>query len=533
MTDFRSADDRAYMSPSSSPASSASPEPIAWTDSSPPSTPPPQQTRFDNAAYSPPGPAHPFAGSTNSDRPPPRYAMNPDSPYTPRTPPQTPPARALAAPKPPTSPTPVRRVLFSTELETREEREARLWKKTISEAIDGADPVIDLSAHGLTTIPSEIGDLANLVIMPPPRAAPKPIPVVTPRQPTVRTFSRVQTAPAAVFGSSSPSTEALPKERGLELYLGKNQIAGLPREFFNLRNLTVLVLRNNALTHIPPQIAELRTLRHLNVAVNQLRHLPAELNSLHLSECYVTPNPLLEPPPAPELATSQPTPSPVPTLDPTKPVHIGPTSRSPSCIPPLTEITLRWLVAPGPVPPDTNLSAYYTLPLPHSLPPDAADALASCFRGAQPAMRKLQRTASAASWASGTTLVPDADAEGEPECAGMGVGRCPAPRHRGLWDGEWEWVRRGAPFVQHMEERVVWVSRLAGVDIGAPVPLLWRGCGIGCLDFLEGGQVPVREAPAQVEVEGASEFEEQWVPQQVQLGTVLEDEDDEDWAMGE
>ncbi|TFY67397.1 hypothetical protein EVG20_g3959 [Dentipellis fragilis] len=509
MTEFRSADDRAYMSPSSSPASSASPEPIAWTDSSPPSTPPPQHVQFDNATYSPPGPPHPFAGSTNSNRPPPRYEMNPDSPYTPRTPPHSPPARAAAARKPPTSPTPVRRVLFNTELETREEREARLWKKTISEAIDGADPVIDLSANGLTTIPSEISDLANLVIVHPPRTEPKPIPIITPRQPTLRTFSRVQTAPAAVFGSPSSSTETIPKQRGLELYLGKNQISELPREFFNLRNLTVLVLRNNALTHIPPQIAELRTLRHLNVAVNQLRHLPAELNSLHLSECYVTPNPLLEPPPVQAPATSQP--AATPALDPTTPIHIGPISRSPDRIPPLTELALRCLVSPAPIAPDTNLSAHYALPLPHSLPPGAAEALASCFPG------RAARDAQAPTHRVGCEL----GAWGAARRRGIeGCGTASGSGHGG-----------GAPFVQHMEERVVWVSRLAGVNIGAPVPLLWRGCGVGCLDFLEDGQV--QEDPAQVEVEGASDFEEQWVPQQVQLGTVLEGEDDEDWAMGE
>ena len=40
------------------------------------------------------------------------------------------------------------------------------------------------------------------------------------------------------------------------------------------------------------------------------------------------------------------------------------------------------------------------------------------------------------------------------------------------------------------EERFTWVTELAGVRVGETtggVPVLWRGCGRGCLDFLDKG----------------------------------------------
>src|SRR6266851_4660653 len=77
-------------------------------------------------------------------------------------------------------------------------------------------------------------------------------------------------------------------------------------------------------------------------------------------------------------------------------------------------------------------------------------------------------------------------------------GRCPSPRHCGAaqvarpW--AWAWARLGPPFVLHAEERYTWVSELAGVRVGETtggVPLLWRGCGPGCLDFLNEGKPAV------------------------------------------
>jgi hypothetical protein len=44
------------------------------------------------------------------------------------------------------------------------------------------------------------------------------------------------------------------------------------------------------------------------------------------------------------------------------------------------------------------------------------------------------------------------------------------------------------------EERYTWVTELAGVRVGEStggVPILWRGCGRGCLGFLDQGNASI------------------------------------------
>ena len=36
----------------------------------------------------------------------------------------------------------------------------------------------------------------------------------------------------------------------------------------------------------------------------------------------------------------------------------------------------------------------------------------------------------------------------------------------------------------HVEQRLTWERRIAGLDVGGAVPVRWRGCQRGCLDFL-------------------------------------------------
>jgi hypothetical protein len=41
-------------------------------------------------------------------------------------------------------------------------------------------------------------------------------------------------------------------------------------------------------------------------------------------------------------------------------------------------------------------------------------------------------------------------------------------------------------FVQHMEERFEWRQTICGLDVGVErVPVRWRGCSRGCLDWLK------------------------------------------------
>lgn len=58
-----------------------------------------------------------------------------------------------------------------------------------------------------------------------------------------------------------------------------------------------------------------------------------------------------------------------------------------------------------------------------------------------------------------------------------GLGKCPSKTHDGV-------------FVMHAEERFTWVKRIGSVTVGE-VPLRWRGCQWGCLDFLDTETVAV------------------------------------------
>lgn len=52
-------------------------------------------------------------------------------------------------------------------------------------------------------------------------------------------------------------------------------------------------------------------------------------------------------------------------------------------------------------------------------------------------------------------------------------------------------------FVTPVEERLEWVAMLAGCELSSAVPILWRGCSSGCLDFLDGppGNSTLNEQP--------------------------------------
>ncbi|THH27088.1 hypothetical protein EUX98_g7101 [Antrodiella citrinella] len=77
--------------------------------------------------------------------------------------------------------------------------------------------------------------------------------------------------------------------------------------------------------------------------------------------------------------------------------------------------------------------------------------------------------------ASGSTAfsLPD-----PPKPAHPGISVCPSPAHL---------HRMGKPvYVRHAVERFTWEDEIAGVNMGRDcVPVLWRGCGPACLDFLD------------------------------------------------
>ncbi|KAI9651955.1 MAG: hypothetical protein M1831_007458 [Alyxoria varia] len=91
----------------------------------------------------------------------------------------------------------------------------------------------------------------------------------------------------------------------LKIFLSANRLQQVPREIFELGNLTVLSLRNNDLVEISPAIRNCTGLRELNVASNQLRWLPYEMLSLlwnpqtRMISLRSRPNPFVQPCPPP------------------------------------------------------------------------------------------------------------------------------------------------------------------------------------------------------------------------------------------
>ena len=131
----------------------------------------------------------------------------------------------------------------------------------------------------------------------------------------------------------------------------------------------------------------------------------------------------------------------------------------------LVEISLRSLLSSAGAchSADTNLQAYYNLPLDERehgyIPSHLRMVLGMCvpqsiFRGGDSIDTPMDGT-----WWSNIT----------------GIGSCPSPRHdtRHL-------------YIQHAEERFSWEQTIASVDLGELVPVRWRGCQWGCLDYLDG-----------------------------------------------
>jgi len=301
---------------------------------------------------------------------------------------------------------------------------------------------------------------------------------------------------------------------------------------------------NNNLENLPPEIAQLQALKDLDVVNNNLRFLPAEMTTMTLTNLNVHTNPWY-----PDPAKIAPQGDGPRAMDGSTRVHFR--------VPPLRELVLRYLLTPSanqqrpPVPSQpsstttstasvstsaarpsttTTLEDCFQLPLQEgALTPTDAALLARLAPSAVSAPRRhafSRATTSAPSaglFSSSSSSCAPSKSEQDRECAvrrGRGAGgreeegegtapattvtqdqkssgRCPSPRHAQV-SGPWAWARLGPPFVLPAEERYTWVGVLAGVRVGETtggVPLLWRGCGRGCLDFLDGGEdavVPAR-----------------------------------------
>lgn len=170
---------------------------------------------------------------------------------------------------------------------------------------------------------------------------------------------------------------------------------------------------------------------------------------------------------------------------------------------PLSEICLRVLLAPhtsGLQPLLINarcktvLEALYDLPIPsdYEISPGLKEILASCVPS---------------SVTSSLTIASTPDELRKKDGVHPCVSECPSSKHLKL-------ASNGAyskpVFVGHAEERMTWEKEIAGQKVGdMGVPVLWRGCSAGCLDFLDSSEPTEDEdmmdsgwTPAKMDLDG-------------------------------
>lgn len=243
------------------------------------------------------------------------------------------------------------------------------------------------------------------------------------------------------------------------------------------------------MTYLPPQICKLENLRELNISINRFRYLPSEIMEMDLISLHINPNNHFIPKP-----NSTPR---HPTRVAVDKIRMAGSSNIPS----LFEQCLRVLLQRHSGPMDvTNLEAHYDLPLPPSwrITERVRDLFAVCVPKATAAVHKKAKM--------DPELVEYSDAS--EKIVGLSV--CPAPFHE---------FRDGPPvFVEHIEERFTWETKVAGKDMmGVPIPILWRGCSKGCLSFLDELDL----------VDGLSEFGSEDGIQPVDFGDPLGFSDDD------
>jgi hypothetical protein len=154
-----------------------------------------------------------------------------------------------------------------------------------------------------------------------------------------------------------------------------------------------------------------------------------------------------------------------PPSRPTKPA-LSPITFTLTRVPPLTELSLRLLLAPSDTTPThTVIADYYCLPLSDqwTIPPNVRRTLMDAVPGI---LRPRKRF-------SIDTITREDQGASASASTSSGTATCPNPAHK------------GRVFVKHASERVSWERRIAGVEVGGAVPVRWRGCLGTCLDFLD------------------------------------------------
>ncbi|KAK0189148.1 hypothetical protein F5146DRAFT_1225792 [Armillaria mellea] len=339
---------------------------------------------------------------------------------------------------------------FELDSSTPLAQDEEIWEDAVDEIYGTGCGQVDLVGRGLQVIPDAAIDGLSKFFVPSDKQEREYV-SESPTSPVLqqKVFRRNFTAPATTDASKSrfatrQSTRSIlslgvPREE-IHLQLRNNAISVLPIDLFDLQKLTLLGLQQNRLTSIPPEIAQLENLRELNLSMNKLEYLPSEMLHMKLTKLALIGNPWKQ---APDQSQR-------------------PISETRYILPhviPLSELCLRILLSP-PSPGQTVLERYYDLPL-------AEDKYDITDKKLWPSIGPHLKSILVACVPTSVYVDPDL-----PQAMGTGACGC------------------GRIFVQHAEERYTWESIVAGFDLGdrARVPVRWRGCRWGCLDYLEGSQ---------------------------------------------
>lgn len=132
-------------------------------------------------------------------------------------------------------------------------------------------------------------------------------------------------------------------------------------------------------------------------------------------------------------------------------------------IPPLKELCLRLLMSPASPSDEVLLNQYKVAgaPIPHIwggtiIPAELAATLNAIVPGSMAASQDAN-------------ITPRGNSARGHDVHGKSI--CPDPSCR-------------RPFLDHAETRITWEEAIAGCKVPPAVPVMWRGCLRGCLDFI-------------------------------------------------
>jgi internalin A len=144
----------------------------------------------------------------------------------------------------------------------------------IEEARSSGAISLDLSGLGLTELPSEIGNLTQLLSLSLVENELSELPS------SIGTLINLQRLDLRYNLLSNLPDEFANLQKVIELYLSDNEFYELPPQIGGLKTLRDLLLNQNHLSSLNPEIAQLSGLRFLSLSGNQLSDLPAEFSSL-------------------------------------------------------------------------------------------------------------------------------------------------------------------------------------------------------------------------------------------------------------